>query len=75
VDWDPIRRELISVVETDLRVRTELATDGSLFLGYQPRMQVVQDANAARLGAVLDAHGWPGEARVGQKGAEAAWRT
>jgi len=57
----------------DLSVRGELTADGSLFHGYHPRMQAVHDANAARLAAVMEKHGWPGESRVGRDGAEAAW--
>ena len=57
----------------DLRVRAELAADGSLYNGYNPRMQAVHDANASRLAAILHAHGWPGENRVGREGAKAAW--
>lgn len=61
------------MVARDLRVREELAADGSLFHRYHPRMQAVHDANAARLAAILDEHGWPGEPQVGGDGAEAAW--
>jgi hypothetical protein len=57
----------------DLRVRSELASDGSLFQGYHPRMRSVHDENAARLGEMLDRCGWPGEPQVGREGAEAAW--
>jgi hypothetical protein len=73
-DWNAIRRELLTMVEQDLWVRTELAADGSLFQGYHPRMQAVHDANATRLANILEAHGWPGERQVGGDGAEAAWR-
>ena len=57
----------------DLSVREELAADGSLFHRYHPRMQAIHDANAARLAAIMDEHGWPGEPQVGGDGAEAAW--
>ena len=57
----------------DLRMREELAADGSLFHRYHPRMRAVHDGNAARLAAILDEHGWPGEPQVGGDGAEAAW--
>jgi hypothetical protein len=72
-DWEAIRLELIAMVEEDRRVRTELATDGSLFQGYHPRMRAVHDANAARLTMILDQYSWPGEPQVGREGAEAAW--
>jgi hypothetical protein len=73
VDWSKLRRELLAMAEYDLTVRAELAADGSLFRGYHPRMQAVHDAHAARLAAILAAHGWPGERQVGRDGAEAAW--
>ena len=72
-EWDVLRRELIAMAEEDQRVRAELARDGSLFEGYHPRMQSLHDANAARLSAILDAHGWPGQSLVGREGAFAAW--
>lgn len=72
-DWEAIGRELIAMAEADLRVRAELAADGSLFEGYHPRMRAVHDVHAARLAAILEAHGWPGTSRVGEDGARAAW--
>jgi hypothetical protein len=72
-DWTTLGNELLAMAEHDLRVRAELAADGSLFHGYNARMQAVHDANAERLAAILDAHGWPGEHRVGREAAKAAW--
>lgn len=60
--------------DEDLSVRAELAADGSLFEGYHPRMEEVHVRNAARLVEILDRHGWPGRALVGEDGARAAWR-
>ncbi len=57
----------------DLRVREELANDGSLYGGYHPRMRKVHERNAAKLREILDVHGWPGQSLVGDRGAEAAW--
>jgi hypothetical protein len=68
-----VREELLAMAAEDLRVREELAADGSLFHRYHPRMQAVHDANAGRLAAIMDRHGWPGEPQVGADGAEAAW--
>jgi hypothetical protein len=73
MDWDEIRRELIAMAETDMRVRTELASDGRLFEGYHTRMRTIHDANAMRLAAILDVCGWPGQSQVGREGSEAAW--
>ena len=72
-DWTRVRDELLAMAADDLRVREELASDGSLYHGYNPTMQAVHDANAARLATLLDTHGWPGEYQVGHHGAMAAW--
>ena len=61
------------MAEKDLRVRRELAADGSLFEGYHPRMRAIHDAHAERLGRILESLGWPGVSQVGREGAEAAW--
>jgi len=69
-----LRAELMQMDEYDQVVRAELAADGSLFDGYHPRMAAVHDANAARLRAIIAAHGWPTEPLVGVDGAKAAHR-
>jgi len=71
--WKDIRQQLLAMAEEDLRVRTELASEGSLFDGYHPRMRAVHDANATRLWSILRRFGWPGAPRVGLDGAKAAW--
>jgi hypothetical protein len=65
--------ELLSMAAEDLRVREQLASDGSLFEGYHPRMQEVHERNAERLLEILLEHGWPGRALVGEKASRAAW--
>jgi hypothetical protein len=65
--------ELLSMAAEDLRVRNELARDGSLFDGYHPRMREIHERNATRLRQILDVHGWPGRRLVGEEPAEAAW--
>lgn len=65
--------ELRSMVDEDLRVRSELARDGRLFEGYHPRMREVHERHSERLSAILDAHGWPGRSLVGDEAAHAAW--
>jgi hypothetical protein len=69
-----LRAELIAMDDHDQSVRAELAADGSLFDGYHPRMAALHDANAARLKAIVDEHGWPTEPLVGVDGAKAAHR-
>lgn len=73
VDWNVIRTELIQMSRDDLALREALARDGSLFDGYHPRMAALHREHAARLTAIIDLHGWPGRARVGEEGARAAW--
>lgn len=68
-----LRDELIRMAEEDLRVREELAADGSLFEGYHPRMAEVHRRNGRRLFEIIDQYGWPGKTLVGQEGADAAW--
>src|SRR5262245_52910998 len=69
----PLRDELVFMEEEDLRVRAELAADGSRFDGYHPLMEEVHRRNAARLREIIDAHGWPGDHLAGENGAKAAW--
>jgi hypothetical protein len=68
-----LRHELLTLAAEDLRVREELAGDGSLFQGYHPRMEAVHKRSAARLGQIIAERGWPGTSVVGSDGAEAAW--
>jgi hypothetical protein len=68
-----LQRELLAMAADDLRRREELASDGSLFEGYHPRMREVHERNASRLLAILEEHGWPGRSLVGEDAAEAAW--
>ena len=72
-DWSAVEADLLAMASEDLRVRSELAADGSLFGDYHPRMRAVHDANAARLDALVQERGWPGEPQVGEAGAKAAW--
>jgi hypothetical protein len=69
-----LRAELLAMDAHDQTVRAELAADGSLYEGYHPRMAAVHDANAARLKAIIQEHGWPTQRLVGADGARAAFR-
>jgi hypothetical protein len=70
---DALRDELIALADEDQRVRAELAADGSLYRGYNPAMEAVHLRNSARLEEIIDTHGWPGRALVGEEGSRAAW--
>jgi len=71
---EALRRELLAMAEHDRAVREELIADGSLAgHAYHPRMEAVHRRNAARLGHIIERHGWPGASLVGEDGAGAAW--
>ena len=70
---EQLAAELLAMKAEDLRVRDELAGDGSLFDGYHPRMEEVHRRNAARLREIIAECGWPGQSLVGQQATEAAW--
>src|SRR5580693_3701653 len=72
---DALRQELMEMREEDLSVRQELLDSGELGAAYVPRMEAIHIKNAARLRALIAAHGWPGEDIAGKDGAEAAWLT
>lgn len=57
----------------DEAVRAELAADGSLFDTYHPRMAEIHRRNAERLDEIVQTHGWPGQASVGEKASHAAF--
>lgn len=68
-----LRLELLSLADADRRTRDGLAADGSLWEGYNPKMEAVHRRNAARLAEIMDEFGWPSSAMVGEDGAQAAW--
>jgi hypothetical protein len=68
-----LRAELLEMREADLRLRSELVRDGSLFDGYNERMAGLHRRHGDRLGRILSEHGWPGRTVAGEDGAEAAW--
>jgi hypothetical protein len=70
---EQLAAELLAMKSRDLRVRDELARDGSLLDGYHPRMEEVHRRNAARLREIIAQRGWPGQSLVGQEASEAAW--
>jgi len=69
-----LRDELLSMAAEDEATRARLLANGAAFDGYHPELELVHRRNAAQLMAIIDAHGWPGRALVGDAGADAAWR-
>jgi hypothetical protein len=72
-DLTSLSDQLLALRDHDLAVRSELASDGSLYEGYHPRMEAVHRAQAAELRAIIDSQGWPDETQVGPDAAQAAW--
>jgi len=70
---EQLAAELLAMKTEDLRVRDQLARDGSLFEGYHPGMEEVHRRNAARLREIIAKRGWPGQSLVGPQATEAAW--
>lgn len=70
---EPLRLELLAMVQADQQLRAELAMDGSLYEGYHPRMEEVHNRNATRLQEIIQQYGWPGISKAGKDGEEAAW--
>jgi hypothetical protein len=66
--------DLLAMVAEDEATRARLVSKDASLDGYHPELQMVHRRNAAELMAIVDAHGWPGRALVGDAGAEAAWR-
>lgn len=72
-----LRAELLAMREEDQRLRRELVQQMNREDGVDPafgaRVVTVDERNTARLGEILDEHGWPGWSLVGREGSRAAW--
>lgn len=72
-----LRAELLAMREEDQRLRRELVQQMNREEGVDPlfgaRVVAVDERNTARLGEILDEHGWPGWPLVGREGSSAAW--
>ena len=67
------RDELLAMASADHALRDVLARSGALFGTYHPDMAALHRANAERLRALLDVHGWPDPERDGTDAVDAAW--
>jgi hypothetical protein len=70
---EELRGELVAMRAEDTRVRNELVAANELGGPYVPRMEAVHVKNAARLGELINRHGWPAGDIAGKDGSEAAW--
>lgn len=68
-----LRNQLLQLAAADYALRAELVADGTLFNGYNPRMEQLHLQNGEQLRQIIAHHGWPGNSLVGNDGAEAAW--
>jgi hypothetical protein len=65
--------ELVEMARLDQELREDFGPDRTQDTAFMRRMLTSQQLHAARMGEILDEHGWPGPALVGEDGAEAAW--
>ncbi|MBY6112675.1 hypothetical protein KUV74_19980 [Halomonas sp. DP1Y21-3] len=69
-----LAQQMVALAEQDRALLDELAASGEIpSADYHPRVRALHQANAERLSAVIDRHGWPGKDTVGEDGSEAAW--
>lgn len=68
-----LSEELIKMAKEDIQLRNKLATVGSPFNSYHPRLKALHDRNAKRLDELVEKFGWPGKSKVGEEAAHAAW--
>lgn len=68
-----LREELVEMARLDQELREDFGPDRMQDTVFMRRMLTSQQLHAARMGEILDEHGWPGPGLVGESGAEAAW--
>jgi hypothetical protein len=71
--YEEISNQLFELLEEDLKVRQELFQSGTLFDGYQPKMEKVHLNNAYVLEEIILKIGWPTIDKVGPEASYAAW--
>lgn len=70
---EALRAELLEMERVDRAVRGDLVVRGELHRdGYHPEMEAIHRTHNARIRAVIEEHGWPGYALVGEDGCRAA---
>ena len=70
---ETLREELLAMRNADLRLRSQLVANGTLFGAYNEEMASLHRKHNARLREILLLHGWPGRLLVGEDGCSAAW--
>lgn len=69
-----LRRQLLQMRSEEDKVQAQLTRKGEAFDSYPTKLRQLHQRHAARLRRVLERGVWPGAARVGADGAEAAFR-
>jgi hypothetical protein len=68
-----LQEELLAMKQKDMDYRDSLLKNGSLYEGYDDRMEAIHLENAERLNEIIQSNGWPGKFLVGKEGATAAF--
>jgi len=70
---EALQAELLSMKKVDLTYRESILKDGTLYDGYDEKMEAIHLEHAERLHQIVEEHGWPGVNLVGEEGAKAAF--
>ena len=72
---EQLRAELLEMERLDRAVRADLVARGELHTPvprYHPEMEAIHRRHNARMRAIIEHHGWPGQSLVGKDGSRAA---
>lgn len=67
-----LKKQLISLKDKEIELRQSILSEGTLYDGYDARMESLHIENAEKLDNIISEHGWPGRSLVGREGADAA---
>jgi len=70
---EELKSRLVRMVEEENCLKTELASDGSLYEGYPKKIRDLHLNQANKLEKIVETYGWPKISLVGKEGADAAW--
>lgn len=68
-----LQKSLISLRERDKVLRSKILAEGTLYDGYDPRLESLHTDNGEKLSEIIEKYGWPGKSLVGKDGADAAF--
>jgi len=71
---EELKKRLVSMVEDERRLKSKLASDGSLYDGYPTDIRELHLKQANELESIVETDGWPKISLVGKEGADAATR-